>query len=255
MILLKKVASVVMASTLFLGLSVSSTVASTNTQSVSESASIYQDNDIESTFEKMNDIASNTKEIKDSQRIQDIKNMSKDAVSNEKVVFNYSNASLDFDNAKFLDISQNNMNYTSITIPIVGDQYNFISNLTLIFDSQNKVMNYSESLITKSEDNKFVITSYIDGELVQSKVTDLDYKSNSELKKGLENIKQARGAKKIATCIAAVAGVDIAVAYLIAGTCTVSCPAVPPICAACIAAVATMGAGSIAGVIACFNLK
>ncbi|MET1180508.1 hypothetical protein ABG775_21455 [Peribacillus simplex] len=247
--LLKKIALIVIASTILLGLSISSTFAS---------ASTYQGNDIKRTFEKMNDMASDTKEVKDSQRIQDIKNMSKDAISNEKVVLNNSNAKLDFDNARLLDTTQNNKNYTSITIPVVGDQYNFISNVTLIFDSKNKITNYSESLITKNEDNKFVITSYFDGELFESNVTDLDYKSNSELKEGLKNIQtegmQTKGFKKIATCIAAVAGVDITVAYLIAGTCAASCPAVPPICAACIAAVATMGAGTIAGVIACFNL-
>lgn len=259
--LMKKFAAVAMASTLFFGWSGSSTFASPNTESVSKNVSVNQNKDMKSTFKKMNDLANTTKVIQDSQRIQDIKITAENSISSGKVVLKHSDAQLDFDNAKYLDISQDNKSYKSITIPIVGDQYSLISNLTVIFDSQDKISNYSETLITKSENNKFVITSYSDGELVQNQVTDVDYKSNSEVKKSLDRInaqaisvdapQYSMGA--VAACIAAVAGVDIAVAYLIGGTCAASCPAVPPVCAACIAAVATMGAGSIAGVIACFN--
>lgn len=65
---------------------------------------------------------------------------------------------------------------------------------------------------------------------------------------------QNRGIKKIAACIAAVAGINGGVAYLIAGTCIASCPAVPPICAACIGGVCTIGAADIVAVISCFKL-
>lgn len=257
----KKVATIVIASTMLFGWSGSLIFASSN-NSVSEN--FYQDNVMKTTFEKMNDIAKSSDEVKDSQRIQDIKNMSKDVISNKKVMLQNLNANLDFDNANSLDIKQNNKEYTLITIPIMGDQYSLMSNLTLVFDSHNNVINYSETLIEKSENNKFTITSYLDGELVQNKVTDLDFISNDELKKGLENIQdyskgikqnnETKGVCAIAACIGAVAGVNLTVAYLIAGTCIASCPAVPPICAACIAGVATIGAADIGGIIACFNL-
>ncbi|WP_375231567.1 hypothetical protein [Bacillus cereus] len=258
---MKKFAAVAMASTLFFGWSGSSTFASPNTESVSQNVSVNQNKDMKSTFKKMNDIANTTKEIQDSQRIQDIKIAAENSISSGKVVLKHSDAQLDFNNAKFLDISQDNKSYKSITIPIVGEQYSFISNLTVIFDLQGEVSNYSETLVTKSENNKFEITSYLDGELGQSQVTNVDYKNNSEVKKSLERI-NAQGIKAdepqysmgaVAACIAAVAGVDIAVAYVIGGTCAASCPAVPPVCAACIGAVATLGAGSIAGVVACFS--
>lgn len=205
----------------------------------------------------MNDLANTTSEVKDSKRTEHIENTAKDAITNKEVVLNNSNANLDFDNAKYLDITQDNMKYTSITVPIVGGEYSFTSNFTLVFDSNNEVINYSEALITKSDNNKFIITTYSDGDLVQNKETDLDYISDSELKKGLDVVNgdiQTMGVKKIAACIAAIAGVNAVVAYLIAGTCVASCPAVPPVCAACIAGVATMGAADIAGIIACFNL-
>src|SRR5699024_5418740 len=50
----------------------------------------------------------------------------------------------------------------------------FTSNFTVIYDSQDEIINYSESLVTKSNDNKFVITSYSDGEFIQEEKTDLD---------------------------------------------------------------------------------
>ena len=133
----------------------------------------------------------------------------------------------------------------------------FTSNFTVIYDSQDEIINYSESLVTKSNDNKFVITSYSDGEFIQEEKTDLDYMSDKELKKEAEDIGndiQPFGVKKIAACIGAIAGVNATVAYLIAGTCVSSCPGVPPVCAACIAGVATMGAADIAGILGCFNL-
>ncbi|BBO00032.1 hypothetical protein [Sporolactobacillus terrae] len=265
MSLWKKTVSILMVSALVLGWFGfgSSTLASSNNQAVDNSEDFYQDNSVKTSFQAMSDIASKSSEIKDPLKIQNLKNISKNVIS-KKVVLNNSNANLDFDNAKALTITQDNKNYTSVTIPITGGQYSFISNLTLIFDSQNKMITYSETLITKNNNNKFVITSYFDGELVQNKVTDVDYVSDSELKKGLDEIHettkeinqnyQTAGVGKIAACIGAVAGVNAGVAYLIAGTCVASCPTIVPICVACIGGVATMGAADIGAIVACFKL-
>ncbi|WP_025026118.1 hypothetical protein [Caldalkalibacillus mannanilyticus] len=247
---------------LFFGLFSNSTIASLNPQQVGENGKI--DNGLKSAFERMNDVANTTSEITDSKRIQDIKNLIDNAISNNEVVMNGSEVELDFSNAKFLKITQNDTDYTSATIPITGDQYSFTSNFTLIFDSNNEIINYSEILVTKSDNNKFVITSFSDGKLTHEEETDLDYVSNSELEKQLADLQasleegnqqiQPEGIKEVAACIALIASVDLVVAYLIAGTCAASCPAVPPVCAACIAAVATLGVANIAGIVGCFNL-
>ena len=110
---------------------------------------------------------------------------------------------------------------------------------------------------------KFVIDTYIEGKKVSTQNTEIDYINNSKLKEGLFSLKQsvkesknenARDIGAIAGCIAAIAGINRTVAYLIAGTCVAACPAVAPICAACIAGVCTIGAADIGGVIACFKL-
>ncbi|MDO7267020.1 hypothetical protein [Shouchella clausii] len=212
-------------------------------------------------FEQLNDVATTTNEVTDPERIQSLKDMSSDAISNNQLELNYLNADLDFDEANILDISYNNENFTSATFPIVGDDYSVISNLTLVFDSDNEVINYSETLITKSDINTFKVTTYFDGLLTQDEVTDIDYISNEELQEELElihsvqsdDIVQTQGITEIALCISTVALIDLTVARLIAVSCIASCPAVPPICAACIGAVAVVGSANIGAIIACFR--
>ncbi|WP_017729125.1 hypothetical protein [Halalkalibacterium ligniniphilum] len=110
--------------------------------------------------------------------------------------------------------------------------------MTLVFDSDNQVISYSETLITKSKDNKFVISSYFDGNLMQSEVTDIDYVSNDVLQEELNTLKNATGNEpgfstlgfnEVALCISGVLLIDLTVARLIAGACITSCPAVPPV--------------------------
>ncbi|ANE48730.1 hypothetical protein SY83_04675 [Paenibacillus swuensis] len=65
------------------------------------------------------------------------------------------------------------------------------------------------------------------------------------------------GIGTVAACLGAVLGIGGTVAYLIAVACGSSCVAPTPvtavICAACIGAYAVLGAGGIAGAVACFN--
>lgn len=159
---------------------VSTPILNANAQSIDESVGIE--------FEQMNNTASKSSDIEDPKKIQNLTDMSKEAISSKQIVLNYSNADLVFDDARFLEIKENNENYASVTIPIVGEQYSFISNLTLVFDSENEIISYSETLITKSDNDKFIITTYFDGKLFQEDETDIDYISNSELQKELEYI-------------------------------------------------------------------
>ncbi|MBP1082350.1 MULTISPECIES: hypothetical protein [Bacillus] len=209
----------------------------------------------------MNGTASKTKEIKNPQKIQHLTDMSKKAISSKQVILNNSGADLVFDDAKFLDIKENNEKYASVTIPIVGEQYSFISNLTFVFDSEDNIISYSETLITKSDNNKFVVTTYFNGKLVQEKVTDIDYISNSKLQRELkymqdkagDGVQAQKSFNEVVLCISLVALIDLTVARLIAATCIASCPAVPAICAACIGAVAVVGGANIPAIISCFK--
>ena len=48
-----------------------------------------------------------------------------------------------------------------------------LSNLTLVFDSDYNLTTYSETLVTKSDEDKFKFTTYTDGKLVKDEVSDI----------------------------------------------------------------------------------
>lgn len=212
-------------------------------------------------FNKMKAIANKSQVITTPVITKMIKSKALDFNKENKIVLNGKNANLLWNNSKILSIEEENANYKSISVPIEGEEYSYFSNLTIVFDESGNLTTYSETLITKNQLNKFVITNYSDGEKVNEYNTNIDYVNNSTLKEALISLKKgvkenvnARGIGAIAGCIAAIAGINATVAYLIAGTCIAACPAVAPICAACIAGVCTIGAADIGGIIACFKL-
>lgn len=214
-------------------------------------------------FDKMQLIAKKSQEITNSTVIDSIKNNALHLIKEKRIVLNGQNINLLWNDSKFLSINEENENYKSICVPIEGGKYSYFSNLTIVFDKNENLVTYSETLITKNQINKFVISTYIENKKISTQNTDIDYVNNSMLKEGVFSLKQSvneiktvntRGIGSIAGCIATIAGINGTVAYLIAGTCIVACPAVAPICVACIAGVCTIGAADIGGVIACFKL-
>ncbi|WRP07373.1 hypothetical protein U9J35_04175 [Rossellomorea aquimaris] len=257
---LKKLFVVAMALTLVVPGSYA-TISDANAQSNENANATSNIDSVSGKFEQMKDTANKSSEIKNSKQIQKLKDISNAAISSNQVVVNASNSELVIDNAKFIEIKEEKVKYKTVTIPIVGDQYSFISNLTLIFDSKNSLISYSETLITKNDNNKFVVTSYSNGNLLQKDETDIDYVSNNTLKKELKVMQNSangivapqKSFSKTVLCISTVALIDLTVARLIAATCVASCPGIPPICAACIGAVAVVGAGNLGAIMACFK--
>ena len=153
--------------------------------------------------------------------------------------------------------------YTSVNVSIAGE-YSTLSNINILFDKDDKVAGYTETLIYNNPKiNKFVIDNYQDGTLLEHKQTSIDFLSNEKINEGLKGLKEivnqprTRGAGATAACIGALLGVNGAVAYLIAGTCTTACAAAPvtgAVCAACIGGICVVGAADIGAIIACFKL-
>ncbi len=215
------------------------------------------------TFLEMNSIGSISEDVSDENIINEFIFDAKEKVISKEINLAAKDFTLDYYKSKVLKIYEENDTFTSITIPVKGNKYSLISNLTLIYDANNNLVSYTETLLSNNN-NKFKIESYINGSLLEIKDTNVDFVEDSEIQKGLDELHEIAenntctfnfySVKKTAACIAGVIGVNAGVAYLIAGTCTASCPAVPPICAACIGAVATIGAGDLASIIACFKL-
>lgn len=80
---LKKIVFVVMALTLLVT-GVSTPILNANAQSIDESVGIE--------FEQMNNTASKSSDIEDPKKIQNLTDMSKEAISSKQIVLNYSNA-------------------------------------------------------------------------------------------------------------------------------------------------------------------
>ncbi|MFS0675071.1 hypothetical protein [Ornithinibacillus sp. 179-J 7C1 HS] len=147
---------------------------------------------------------------------------------------------------------------TVVTVPLHGD-YSLPSNVTVFFDEDNTVLQTNELLVTKNEVGNFQVETYLDGSLVNSEDTGISYMTDKELlaEKPVDSEIQPMGVGAVASCLGAVLGVGGTVAYIIAVACGGSCaaptPVTAPICAACIGAYAVLGAGGIAGAVACFN--
>lgn len=202
----------------------------------------------------------------DEETEKQLKSLAKKEIKVGTVGLHVSTESIDIDNGRYFDVNEKDKNHKSASFPIKEDQYNILSNLTLVFDSENKLTTYSETLITKSSD-KFKFTIYTDGKLVKDDVSDIDYMNDSEIQEELDKIKdqvkskesqivQPASQKDTITCLAAALGVGTGVAAAIAYACVGSCltPPTVAICAACIGGFAALGSASIGAIAACFQL-
>lgn len=148
---------------------------------------------------------------------------------------------------------------TAVTVPLHGD-YSLPSNITVFFNADDTVLQTNEMLVTKNEVGNFQVETYLDGSFVNSQNTGISYITDEEMlaEEPLDPGVQPRSVGAVASCIGATLGVGATAAWLITVACGGSCaaptPVTAPICAACIGAYAVLGAGGIAGVVACFQL-
>ena len=85
---------------------------------------------------------------------------------------------------------------------------------------------------------------------------------HEKIKEGIQGLKEiknqtyTRSVGSTVACLGALLGINGAVAYIIAGTCTTACSAAPvtgAVCAACIGGICAIGAGDIVGIVTCFK--
>lgn len=153
--------------------------------------------------------------------------------------------------------------FTSVTYPVAGDYNQQLSNFTVLFDADGGLVQHTESLLSRAESGNFQVTSYADGALTNDQDTGLPYLDDAEVRAQMSApAADSAGAtvaaeKNTAACLAAVLGVSVTVAGVIAFVCAGSCsvpitPVTGPVCAACIGGFAVVGGASIAGVASCF---
>lgn len=92
----------------------------------------YEDKELQRTFKDMNDYSKTTTEIKNELAINELKNNVANLIATKKVKTNAPLENYDYKGVTALEINQAGSTYTSITLPVKGDNYSLISNLTLV---------------------------------------------------------------------------------------------------------------------------
>ncbi|MEE8599784.1 hypothetical protein [Euzebya tangerina] len=151
--------------------------------------------------------------------------------------------------------------FTSVTYPVGGD-LSVLSNITVVLDTNNEIVQYAEALVSQSAADTFEVQSYVDGQLVVDEDTGIPFASNDLLHQEVEeptaSTLGAQASQSTAQCLAAVLGVSVAFAGVLAFFCSGACstavtPPTAAVCAACIAGFTTIGGASISAVASCFN--
>jgi len=226
------------------------------------SSSVLETNAQTNDFANLSQTAQMITIVKNPIKIQEIKDITLDAIANKSVLSNVPNNYLNYNEIKIGEVFVDKDTYTISSIPITSSNYNPISNLTLIIQD-GEILTYSETLITKSRTNTVAISVFTDGMKIYEKITDIEYLSNSEVQKVIDkaqnlplgnNIIQTRGIAEVALCLSSVLLIDLVVARIVATTCIGACAGgVVPLCVPCIAGVFAIGGANIGAVIACFK--
>ena len=83
-------------------------------------------------------------------------------------------SSLDLTNAKVLQVTENSKDFYTITVPIVDDDYNLFSNLTVTYSQNGENEGYQETIISRG--------------LMKSDLLNEEFLSNEQIKKDMQNV-------------------------------------------------------------------
>ena len=148
--------------------------------------------------------------------------------------------------------------HTSVSVPITGGYSQPVSNLTVLFDAEGTVVQYAETLFSEADSGNFHISSYVDGELTNSEDTGIPFMSDEELRAEVAEVNKAVAeSASTGACLGALLGVSAAFGAVIGYACVGACavpmtPVTGPVCAACVAGFAALGAATVSQIVNCF---
>lgn len=204
-------------------------------------------------FDKISDLAQKTIIINDEKLRETIVNVVKDEIEKLELKISVDFNSLDFKNSNISKVDDID-NLTAITIPIVDDDFTILSNLTILFNDNMKVISYSELNVFKSKENTFEILILNDGKETYRDVTNIEFIENSEIKSYFSDLEENITNDNISMygldipCFVAVSGAGGTISGLILKLCGAPCTLAPPVCAVCLGGIAVIG-----GVISCWK--
>ena len=74
----------------------------------------------------MNEIAEMSTVVTDIEKIDALKNFVKNAVDNNEILLHFDKSNLNYNEAKVMDIVNEDRAYTAITVPMVNENYAFL---------------------------------------------------------------------------------------------------------------------------------
>lgn len=220
-------------------------------------------NEIASCFKNMAEISSNSYDVENIAQKDFYIKLAKNEIYSHNIIIKAGMDNLSFDEINVVKSNIDGKYYTSVNVAVAG-KYSLLSNLNIMFNENDSFVGYTETLIYNNDNlDRFIIDNYQNGKLIEHKQTDIRYINNKQIREGLLGLKRIgeqqndKSWNDKAGCIAALLGVNAAVASLIVGTCTLSCAAAPiggAVCAACIGGICVIGAADMGAIVACFKL-
>lgn len=184
------------------------------------------------------------------QQLLKARRLFRQAFKNKQTWFEFSD--YDFTNIKLAE-------YNGQVFATMSQYDNILSTMTIQLDTPQ--LTVSETYFS-DYDGKFAIETFVNGEFIDAKFTDVDFISNNDVIKGITELQQASAHLETgyATrgldlgCFATVSSAGLAVATLISTHCGAACGFGPWGCAACIGGIVVVGGGSIVGAVwACWK--
>ena len=216
--------------------------------------SLDQDSEVENVFEHFEQILNSTIEI-DMKDVPTLENAFSKDFNNNTFVIHSDQAALNLQDKTILEDEQG---YFHLVVPIVSDDYNMLSNFTVMYDENYSLIGYAETLFFESENGYFKVSNFLNGNFVGETETDIVFIENEEFETQLYEFEElvtnprARGA---ISCTAAVLGIGVVLAGLLVAACLSVCIAtVGTGCAICMGGFVTIGGVAYAAVLRCWGL-
>lgn len=175
-------------------------------------------------------------------------------LENNRISFQTALSNLDFEEKTVLEHDED---YFIITIPIVNENYNMLSNFTITYDETFNLLDYSETHFQESENGFFKVMNYLNGVLISETETDVEFIENAEFERQLQEFEESFSNPRmrgVLSCLKAVAGIGTVMATLIVATCSFVCLVSRSSCGTCFASLGTLGAGAMVAA-ACFGWR
>lgn len=202
-------------------------------------------------YDYISDLAAKTTVIEDDALKKTLTDATLNAIQDATIKLNISESSYDFNCGQLAHVADSEES-TALTVPVKGNEYSILSNLTVLFDENNQPITYSELILTKSEKNTFVIQIFTDGIETYNEITDLEYVSNTEMNDWISDVQDVYNNPQHLQpygldipCFVAVSGAGATVSGLILKLCGAPCALAPPTCAVCLGGIIVIGGGSI----------